>query len=256
MADGREVKCVMCQRSEETSVTGPMSTKDGLTAHQNCLLFASGLYCKNTPEFDDLFGFSVEDVRDEVNRGNKLTCRKCKKRGAAAGCEVRRCKKSYHYPCAVEDKAKITEDPKGGLYGLFCPEHYPQPQGGAKNDGAENGMDSDSAVAGTSNNVNGAGSSKRNSSVAGESVCSSDSSSSSSGTHRSPKKRLRIDDRHKIPLKRILSDSSSCSEEDQPNTDMNIFAPIESDFDESANSVPGQQVGFILFLINIIISRP
>ncbi|XP_058510787.1 PHD finger protein 6-like isoform X4 [Solea solea] len=229
MADGREVKCVMCQRSEETSVTGPMSTKDGLTAHQNCLLFASGLYCKNTPEFDDLFGFSVEDVRDEVNRGNKLTCRKCKKRGAAAGCEVRRCKKSYHYPCAVEDKAKITEDPKGGLYGLFCPEHYPQPQGGAKNDGAENGMDSDSAVAGTSNNVNGAGSSK---------------------------KRLRIDDRHKIPLKRILSDSSSCSEEDQPNTDMNIFAPIESDFDESANSVPGQQVGFILFLINIIISRP
>nr|XP_043874056.1 uncharacterized protein phf11 isoform X3 [Solea senegalensis] len=241
MADGRKVKCVMCQRSEETSVTGPLSTKDGVTAHQNCLLYASGLYCKITPEFDDLFGFSVEDVRDEVNRGNKLTCSKCKKKGAAAGCEVKRCKKSYHYPCAIEDKAKITEDPKRGTYGLFCPKHCQQPQGGAKNDGSENGMDSDSAVAGTSNNVNGAGSSKRNSSVAGESVCSSDSSSSSSVTHRSPKKRLRVDDRLKIPLKRILSDSPSCSEEDQPNTDMNIFAPIESDFDESAHSVPEQQ---------------
>nr|XP_043874055.1 uncharacterized protein phf11 isoform X2 [Solea senegalensis] len=276
MADGRKVKCVMCQRSEETSVTGPLSTKDGVTAHQNCLLYASGLYCKITPEFDDLFGFSVEDVRDEVNRGNKLTCSKCKKKGAAAGCEVKRCKKSYHYPCAIEDKAKITEDPKRGTYGLFCPKHCQQPQGGAKNDGSENGMDSDSAVAGTSNNVNGAGSSKvyclacektegnisleslsnsiimlycdkhvpsshkRNSSVAGESVCSSDSSSSSSVTHRSPKKRLRVDDRLKIPLKRILSDSPSCSE-DQPNTDMNIFAPIESDFDESAHSVPEQQ---------------
>lgn len=35
-------------------------------------LFSSGIYCQNSPEFDDLFGFSVEDVMKEVKRGGKL----------------------------------------------------------------------------------------------------------------------------------------------------------------------------------------
>lgn len=35
-------------------------------------LFASGLCCENSPEFDDLFGFSVKDVLEEVKRGKRL----------------------------------------------------------------------------------------------------------------------------------------------------------------------------------------
>uniref|UniRef100_A0AAQ5ZJS0 PHD-type domain-containing protein n=1 Tax=Amphiprion ocellaris TaxID=80972 RepID=A0AAQ5ZJS0_AMPOC len=68
-------------------------------------------------KFDDLFGFSVEDVLKEVKRGNKLLCHYCKKKGATAGCEVKRCKKSYHYPCAVKDGAKTIEDEQNGCYG-------------------------------------------------------------------------------------------------------------------------------------------
>ncbi|XP_028852408.1 PHD finger protein 11 isoform X2 [Denticeps clupeoides] len=66
------VRCVLCKIAEENDVTGALATKEDVTAHQNCLLFASGTYCRNTPDFDDLFGFSVEDVKREEQRGRRL----------------------------------------------------------------------------------------------------------------------------------------------------------------------------------------
>ncbi|XP_054643003.1 uncharacterized protein phf11 isoform X2 [Dunckerocampus dactyliophorus] len=85
-------------------------------------LFSSGIYCKDSPQFDDLFGFSVEDVETEVKRGNKL-CAKCKKSGATVGCEVDKCKRCYHYPCAIEGGAEPVVDGDRGEYVLFCFEH-------------------------------------------------------------------------------------------------------------------------------------
>uniref|UniRef100_A0A4W6D2C0 PHD-type domain-containing protein n=1 Tax=Lates calcarifer TaxID=8187 RepID=A0A4W6D2C0_LATCA len=152
-----KVCCVLCQRSEETEITGALSTKDEVTAHQNCLLFSSGIYCQNSPEFDDLFGFSVEDVMKEVKRGGKLTCNKCKRKGATAGCEVGRCKKSYHYPCAIQEGAKAIEEPGEGKYELLCFKHYQQQQ--PRDSDSVNGLKAE-----TSKNHNGAGSSKRNAS--------------------------------------------------------------------------------------------
>uniref|UniRef100_A0A4W6D277 PHD-type domain-containing protein n=1 Tax=Lates calcarifer TaxID=8187 RepID=A0A4W6D277_LATCA len=148
-----KVCCVLCQRSEETEITGALSTKDEVTAHQNCLLFSSGIYCQNSPEFDDLFGFSVEDVMKEVKRGGKLTCNKCKRKGATAGCEVGRCKKSYHYPCAIQEGAKAIEEPGEGKYELLCFKHYQQQQ--PRDSDSVNGLKAE-----TSKNHNGAGSSK------------------------------------------------------------------------------------------------
>ncbi|XP_037542126.1 uncharacterized protein phf11 [Nematolebias whitei] len=115
--------CLLCQRSEETKITGPLSTKEDVTAHQNCLLFSSGIFCSNTPQFDDLFGFSVQDVKVEVSRGRKLFCPWCKKRGGTSGCELRRCKKSFHYPCAIEEGARTFQDKKNEKYGLYCLNH-------------------------------------------------------------------------------------------------------------------------------------
>lgn len=148
MGRGDKVFCVLCQRSEETEITGALSTKQEVTAHQNCLLYSSGIYCRDSPEFDDLFGFSVDDVLDEVRRGRLLVCKKCKKKGATAGCEVKRCKKSYHYPCAVQDGAKIIENANKGNYGLYCLKHRQENQ--------NNG----SVKSRTSKNANEAGSSK------------------------------------------------------------------------------------------------
>ncbi|KAJ4933050.1 hypothetical protein JOQ06_029887 [Pogonophryne albipinna] len=128
MHEDDRLLCVLCQRSEQTKITGALSTKDDVTAHQNCLLFASALFCRNTPQFDDLFGFSVDNVLSEVKRGRQLICNKCKTRGATVGCEVGRCKKSYHYPCAVEERAKIVEDVIKEEYVLYCYKHYPKTQ--------------------------------------------------------------------------------------------------------------------------------
>ncbi|XP_034740610.1 endochitinase A [Etheostoma cragini] len=287
MDDGDKLCCVLCQRSEETTTTGPLSTNNEVTAHQNCLLFSSGLFCRNSPQFDDLFGFLVEDVLSEVKRGNKLICNKCKLKGATAGCEVGRCKKSYHYPCAVKAKATIVEDADGGKYGLYCYNHSLQTQ---ENNGAINGSPSSSSKSRTSKTPSEAGSSKifclacektegnislesstnsvvvsycdkhapashrRNTSggstSAGQpSVYSTDSNSSSSAARSSSKRQLNSTNKQEeTPSKRkskgykriVLDDSNSGDH--VLDSEMAIFAPLETDLDESANSVPETQL--------------
>ncbi|XP_027008306.2 uncharacterized protein phf11 isoform X2 [Tachysurus fulvidraco] len=120
-----DLLCCLCKRADETEITGPLSCKHGTAAHQNCLLYASGIYCKNSPTYDDLFGFDVEDVEREARRGGKLKCHLCNKTGATAGCEVRSCKRSFHYPCAHKARAVPMEDTQSGIFRLYCAKHNP-----------------------------------------------------------------------------------------------------------------------------------
>ncbi|KAI3356383.1 hypothetical protein L3Q82_017610, partial [Scortum barcoo] len=238
MGSDHKVSCVLCQRSNETVITGPLSTKDQVTAHQNCLLFSSGLYCRNSPQFDDLFGFSVEDVMDEVKRGSKLMCSKCKKKGATAGCEVKRCKKSYHYPCAVEDGAKTIEDIVKEEYGLYCEKHNGQAQ---KNSGSVNGQASSPSTSQTSKNP----SESRSSKVILQQLarlCATVTPTHPSGCIYLPSEEDSPSKRKSNAWKRRITDNSSDSEEDEVYKEMEMFAPVESDLDESANSVPESQV--------------
>ncbi|XP_030613742.1 uncharacterized protein phf11 isoform X7 [Archocentrus centrarchus] len=239
------VSCILCQRSEETKTTGTLSTKDEVTAHQNCLLFSSGIFCRDSPEFDDLFGFSVEDVLKEVKRGSKLTCNHCKRKGATAGCEVKRCQKSYHYPCAVKEGAKAIEDEVNGSYVIYCSPHYERqiPQESINRIASSTKKPrtsktlKNSSEPGPSKNGNGAGPSAHN----------SDSSSSNSTTRTSSKRWLGDCDKqeetrykHKPEgwKKRISDSSNSVDNDNEDNMPMDICAPLESDIDESANSVP------------------
>ncbi|KAK2839994.1 hypothetical protein Q5P01_013734 [Channa striata] len=220
-----QVSCALCSLSIETTITGPLSNTNPIAAHQNCLLFSSGIYSQNSPEFDDLFGFSVEDVRKEVKRGAQLKCSECKKNGATVGCEVKRCQKSYHYPCAVEGGAEIIEDSASETYQVYCPKHR-------KNNPT------------TSENSNEAGPSKLTcvffTDKTRARVNSSDSNSSSSQSRS--KRRLRFNDELKeMPKKRRISDCSSNSDENETTTESQLIAPLESDLDESANSIPEQQ---------------
>ncbi|XP_051259832.1 dentin sialophosphoprotein isoform X2 [Dicentrarchus labrax] len=276
MGHGRTVACVLCKRSDETKITGALSTKDQVTAHQNCLLFSAGIYCRDSPEFDDLFGFSVEDVMNEVKRGGKLACSKCKKKGATAGCEVRRCKKSYHYPCAVQEGAKTIEDDDKGKYGLYCFYHYQKTQ----ENNSVNRRASSVSEHQTSEDSNEAGPSKvfcltcektegnisleslsnsitilycdqhapashkryasGDSTAAGPSAYSSDSNSSSSTKHT--KRRLSFSDKQEESASKRKAESwngiitEDSSDDSEPNADIEIFAPIEYDLNESANS--------------------
>ncbi|XP_026152097.1 PHD finger protein 11-like isoform X1 [Mastacembelus armatus] len=258
-----KVSCILCKRCEETEKTGALSTKNEVTAHQNCLLFASKLWCRESPQFDDLFGFSVDDVLEEVNRGKKLSCNRCKQKGATAGCEVGRCKKSYHYPCAVEEGAKIIEDSINGKYGLYCTRHHQNHQSGL------NSLDGDRPnFAEPKPFENSSGSSEEGSCPACEKkeesihlerspantvhklYCDKHAPSPYKNVMLTPfKRRLsNKDEEAENPPKRkgearknrVLDDSSS-SDENEVNAEMAMFAPLESDLDESATSVSEHQ---------------
>ncbi|XP_056279725.1 G2/M phase-specific E3 ubiquitin-protein ligase-like isoform X5 [Pseudoliparis swirei] len=296
MADSRRVSCVLCLRRDETQQTGALATKDEVTAHQNCLLFSSGLFCRNSPQFDDLFGFDVDDVLTEVKRGSKLMCNKCKKKGATAGCEVKRCKKSYHYPCAVQDGAHSVEDAAQGEFGLYCFKHYQQKTQSRSHDVSLNGrpdpftrcrpakrasepgssevycptckkteghisVDSLSrsiivsychkhAPATRRRNANGDSTSARRTLARRPSACSSDSNSSS-------KRKLSFRDKQEATTSKrsgwnvMLTDNSSNS--DGSDSEMDIFAPLDTDFAESANSVPEARVSLLLCLSDVIV---
>ncbi|XP_049340566.1 histone-lysine N-methyltransferase 2D isoform X2 [Astyanax mexicanus] len=120
------VCCILCKTDDENRITGPLLSKEDISAHENCMVFSSGIYCKNSPSFDDLCGFDVEDVKAECSRGKKLKCHYCKKNGATVGCEEKKCKRSYHYPCAIADRARCVEEKSKGLYMLYCPKHDPK----------------------------------------------------------------------------------------------------------------------------------
>ncbi|KAM4609231.1 uncharacterized protein phf11 isoform 2-T2 [Polymixia lowei] len=284
MGSGNKLSCILCRRSKETRITGPLSTKDSVTAHQNCLLYSSGIYCQNSPDSDDLFGFSVEDVMAEVKRGKRLCCDRCKKRGATAGCEVKRCKKSYHYPCAVQEGAENVEDDDKGKYGLYCYNHSLQRQ---KANGTINRPASSLTETEKSKKPSKATSSKlfcldckkKEESISLESLnnnivmlyCAKhkpsshheslnghdavagpshiiDSNSSSSHRRLFLKRRLSLDGKleetsskcnFRRSMNKILDDSSS-SDTGKDYDDLAMFAPLESDLDDSANSCPGQ----------------
>ncbi|KAK5920656.1 hypothetical protein CgunFtcFv8_024443 [Champsocephalus gunnari] len=274
MHEDDRLLCVLCQRSEQTKFTGALSTKEDVTAHQNCLLFSSALFCRNTPQFDDLFGFSVDDVLGEVKRGRQLICNKCKTRGATVGCEVGRCKKSYHYPCAVEERAKIVEDVTKEEYVLYCYKHYPKTE---EKNSSENGRLSLSSKSRAYRNPEEAGTSKvycltceksegnisleslsynvmsycdkhapgsQEKNASGDStdqrptVYSSDSNSSTSSIKRQLSFRNK---QNGTPSKRrskvswaSLRDDSSISGDNEPDS---ITAPLDTDIDDSEHLV-------------------
>ncbi|XP_012719670.2 PHD finger protein 11A isoform X1 [Fundulus heteroclitus] len=224
MNHGQPASCVLCCRSKETKITGTLSTKERITAHQNCLLFSSGIFCTNSPQFDDLFGFSVKDVQREVKRGAKLCCSHCRRKGATAGCELKRCKRTFHYPCAVEGGARTFEDDNYGKYGLYCMDHSDQ---------------TGSAVRRTKNPGE-AGSSKKKKTNGTPSVfrqlssCSSDTSGVSLS---STKRELSFDD---------LEEEGSASERksrkwrkisEDSSPDEGLIPPLETDLEESMNSL-------------------
>lgn len=47
-------------------------------------------------------GETVRNLKAELARGLKMKCIKCSLKGAALGCYVKSCRRSYHVPCARE----------------------------------------------------------------------------------------------------------------------------------------------------------
>lgn len=47
-------------------------------------------------------GETVKNLKAEVARGAKLKCTKCGLKGAALGCYVKSCRRTYHVTCAMD----------------------------------------------------------------------------------------------------------------------------------------------------------
>ncbi|XP_072466631.1 PHD finger protein 11 isoform X2 [Notamacropus eugenii] len=120
-----KITCDLCPQDDERGVLY-VSQDLELVAHENCLLYSSGLVesegdhsCLNYEERH----FDVEQVKEEINRGKRLKCSYCLKKGATVGCDIKKCPKNYHFFCARQDQATMQTDEHGGTYKVFCQKH-------------------------------------------------------------------------------------------------------------------------------------
>ncbi|KAL6978726.1 non-specific serine,threonine protein kinase [Sarracenia purpurea var. burkii] len=99
--------CAFCQSSILSDRTGPMlhyangkavgrdaeKNVNVIHVHEICLEWAPQAYFLDE---------KVKNLKAEVARAAKLKCSGCGLKGAALGCLVKSCRKSYHVPCAIE----------------------------------------------------------------------------------------------------------------------------------------------------------
>ncbi|MBN3279702.1 PHF6 protein, partial [Polyodon spathula] len=138
-------KCSFCRTSKDKEC-GQLLVSDNqkVAAHHKCLLFSSALVTSHS-DSENIGGFSIEDVKKELKRGNKLMCSSCHRPGATIGCEVKTCRRTYHYYCALWDKAQVKEKPSQGVYLVYCRKHRGATQD-SSDDELEGGVnDSDSS---------------------------------------------------------------------------------------------------------------
>ncbi|KAJ8552995.1 hypothetical protein K7X08_020388 [Anisodus acutangulus] len=99
--------CAFCHKSKITEGTGPMlhytngrevvgdatSLSKAIPVHTRCIDWAPQVY------YD---GEIIKNLEAELARAAKLKCSVCGLKGAALGCLVKSCRRSYHMPCAFE----------------------------------------------------------------------------------------------------------------------------------------------------------
>ncbi|XP_053180349.1 PHD finger protein 6 [Scomber japonicus] len=144
-AASRLLKCAFC-RTNRDKECGQLMLSDSqkVAAHHKCMLFSSALVTSHS-ESENIGGFSIADVKKEIKRGNKLMCSSCHRPGATIGCDVKTCRRTYHYYCAVKDKAQIKENPSQGIYLVYCRKHRDASQDGIQDEEEGVANDSDSS---------------------------------------------------------------------------------------------------------------
>uniref|UniRef100_A0A4W4GW92 PHD-type domain-containing protein n=2 Tax=Electrophorus electricus TaxID=8005 RepID=A0A4W4GW92_ELEEL len=144
-AVGRLRKCAFCRTNREKEC-GQLLVSDNqrVAAHHKCMLFSSALVTSHS-DSENIGGFSVEDVKKEIKRGNKLMCSSCHRPGATIGCDVKTCRRTYHYYCALWDKAQTKENPSQGIYLVYCRKHRDASQEASDEEQGVAANDSDSS---------------------------------------------------------------------------------------------------------------
>uniref|UniRef100_A0A671NHE6 PHD finger protein 6-like n=1 Tax=Sinocyclocheilus anshuiensis TaxID=1608454 RepID=A0A671NHE6_9TELE len=144
-ASARLRKCAFC-RTNRDKECGQLLVSENhrVAAHHKCMLFSSALVTSHS-DSENIGGFSIEDVKKEIKRGNKLMCTSCHRPGATIGCDVKTCRRTYHYYCALWDKAQTKENPSQGIYLVYCRKHRDASQDGSDDEQGVAANDSDSS---------------------------------------------------------------------------------------------------------------
>ncbi|XP_075883846.1 G2/M phase-specific E3 ubiquitin-protein ligase [Nelusetta ayraudi] len=116
--------CALCRSSaDDPAMFGEkVAIKDHrMSVHYFCLLTSSGIYQRGE-ESEGVFGFLVDDIKQEVRRSSRLVCSHCKKKGACVGCCVKSCRKKIHFACSRGERflCQFT-----GLFPSYCCDHSP-----------------------------------------------------------------------------------------------------------------------------------
>uniref|UniRef100_A0A3B4ZLE1 G2/M-phase specific E3 ubiquitin protein ligase n=1 Tax=Stegastes partitus TaxID=144197 RepID=A0A3B4ZLE1_9TELE len=116
--------CALCRFSDDDpALFGEKVTlkEHKLSVHYFCLLTSCGVYQRGE-ENEGIFGFLVDDIKQEIRRSARLSCCVCKKKGACVGCNVRSCRKMVHFPCG---RKQMFVSQFTGLFPSYCPDHSP-----------------------------------------------------------------------------------------------------------------------------------
>ena len=106
--------CQFCQKHGDPNdpAIGPVFSKDGVLVHKNCLYFCAGIAQVSTGSNEDsedtLFFFKLDDIRKEWRRSRLIKCVYCGLKCAASGCNKKRCKMTFHYPCGLLNEVQFN----------------------------------------------------------------------------------------------------------------------------------------------------
>ncbi|XP_011618350.2 G2/M phase-specific E3 ubiquitin-protein ligase isoform X1 [Takifugu rubripes] len=119
-----EELCALCRLGDDDpALFGDkvVLREHGFSIHYFCLLTSCGVYQRGE-EHEGVFGFLVDDIKQEIRRSARLTCCWCKMKGACVGCYIKSCRKTVHFPCSrkLQFISQFT-----GLFPSYCPDHRP-----------------------------------------------------------------------------------------------------------------------------------
>ncbi|CAH2224911.1 PHD finger 6 [Pelobates cultripes] len=119
-----EAACHFCHDREQSKDSGELLKlpDDSVIAHYKCMLFSPKAFTSRSSE-SLLHGFNVESVKKEIKRGKTVKCSLCKEFGGTIGCNIKVCRRTYHYSCVKEAGGKYIEDRSNERYEIYCSEH-------------------------------------------------------------------------------------------------------------------------------------
>ncbi|KAM5180560.1 PHD finger protein 6-like [Mantella aurantiaca] len=109
--------CSFCGQKAGGELGGLRNTPDkSILAHHDCLIFSPQVFTKDINGESE---FDIHSALEEIRRGRTLKCSYCKETGATIGCDIKKCQKTYHYECVINDGGIRDES----QYIVFCSRH-------------------------------------------------------------------------------------------------------------------------------------